>query len=145
MTNVSALASSALLAAVGGYADTKPFWDGTREGRLMLQYCTRACRYQFYPRPASVYSGRRTLQWREASGRGRLVAWTVDRISPAAAGESPRILAFVDLDEGVRLLTWLVDCEPTRLAAGQPLVLRWVPLADGLQWPAFAPPPAAGG
>lgn len=128
-----------ITAAIGRYMETAPFWQATREGRLLLQFCTQAGRFQCYPRPGSVFSGKPTLEWRPASGRGRLAAWTVDRITPVAEGAAPRIQALVDLDEGVRLLTWLVDCAPDRLRAGQPLQLRWVALDDGLQWPAFTP------
>lgn len=124
---------------IGRYTDTAPFWDGAAQGRLMLQYCTVTSRYQFYPRPASIHSGRHTLQWRQAGGRGRLAAWTVDRISASPAGEPPRIHAYVDLDEGVRILTWLVDCDASTLAVGQAVALRWVPLPGELQWPAFTP------
>lgn len=127
--------------AIGRYMDTAPFWQATRDGKLLLQFCTHAGRFQWYPRPTSVFGGRDTLEWREASGRGRLAAWTVDRISNDSAGASaaPRIQALVDLDEGVRLLTWLVECTPDALVVGQPLQLHWVTLADGLQWPAFTP------
>lgn len=125
-------------ASIGRYMHTEPFWEGARAGRLMLQYCTATSRYQFYPRPTSAYSGRHTLQWRQATGRGRLAAWSVDRLS-ATGGVPPRIHAYVDLDEGVRLLTWLVDCDPGALTLDQPLEVRWVPLPDGQQWPAFTP------
>jgi uncharacterized OB-fold protein len=123
---------------VGRYMDTAPFWQASGQGRLLLQFCTRSGRAQFYPRPTGIHSGRRSLEWREASGRASLVAWTVDRMSPATPGEPPRIQALVDLEEGVRLLTWLVDAQPGELVAGQPLALRWVPLSDVMQWPAFA-------
>lgn len=137
----SSLTGASVTGAIGGYMDSAPFWQATREGRLLLQYCTRSGRFQCYPRPGSVFSGEPTLAWREACGRGRLAAGTVDRITPVAEGTAPRIQALVDLDEGVRLLTWLVDCAPERLRASQPLQLRWVALDDGLHWPAFTPAP----
>lgn len=133
------MSSFSLTCAIGRYMESGPFWQATREGRLLLQFCTASRRFQWYPRPASAFTGRPTLEWRAASGRGRLAAWTVDRINPPPAGAEPRIQAFVDLDEGVRLATWLVDCTPAQLAIGQPVQLRWVALEDGLQWPAFTP------
>jgi uncharacterized OB-fold protein len=119
--------------------DTGPFWAASRERRLLLQYCQQSGRYQAYPRPGSVFTGRRQLGWRQAVGRGRLVTWTIDRVSPPAPGAAPRVHALVDLEEGVRLLTWLEACEPAALRAGMPLKLHWVALADGLNWPAFEP------
>jgi uncharacterized OB-fold protein len=125
--------------AQAAYMDTTPFWQATREGRLLLQYCTRTGCYQFYPRPTSIHSGRRSLQWRQASGRATLVAWTVDRMSGVSPGRAPRIQALVDLEEDVRLLTWLVGAQPAGLVPGQALVLHWVAAGEGLQWPAFTP------
>lgn len=124
---------------LGPYMDSSPFWEGARSHRLMLQYCSTSGRYQFYPRPTSVFTGRKSLEWRAASGKGRLAAWTVDRISPTTAGSEPRIHAFVDLDEGARMLTWLVDCRSTELRAGMALALRWTASPDGRPWPTFAP------
>lgn len=120
------------------YMDTAPFWAATREGRLLLQYCPETGRFQHFPRPGSVFTGSRRLAWREASGRGSLAGWTVDRIS-AASPEGPRIHALVDLEEGVRWLTWLVDCQPEALRTALPVTVRWIRIDDSRSWPAFAP------
>lgn len=121
------------------YMDTAPFWAAAREHRLLLQYCPISGRYQFYPRPGSIFTGRRQLEWREATGKGRLAAWTVDRMAPVIHHALPRIQVYVDLDEGVRLLTWLVDSEPKELTPGMRVQVRWVDLEDGRRWPAFTP------
>ncbi len=122
--------------------DTTPFWAGTREQRLMLQYCPQARRFQHFPRPGSSYTGLRRLEWRQVSGQGVLAAWTVERTE---APQAARIQALVDLREGVRMLSWLVDCEPAALRCGMPVQVRWVPLEGACQWPAFAPAPAHSG
>ena len=51
---------------------TTPFWEAAKEGRFLLQYDPAAGKYQFWPRPVSVHSGSRKLEWRESSGRGKL-------------------------------------------------------------------------
>lgn len=125
------------------YMDTAPFWDGAQEGHLMLQYCKASGRWQAYPRPGSVYTGQRRLEWRAASGLGTLCSWTVDRMAPDSAGGSPRIQALVDLAEGPRLLTWLVGedsrLDPASLHTGQPVQVAWVEIEGGRRWPAFRP------
>lgn len=121
------------------YMDTRTFWQGAREGRLLLQFCKRTGRFQFYPRPTSVFSGQRDLEWRPASGRATLAAWSLDRLSALTPDGTPRVQALVDLEEDVRLLTWLIVKHPAGLFPGQALVLHWVAAADGLQWPAFTP------
>lgn len=137
---MSAQASHTLASAIGTYMDTAPFWVAAREQRLLLQYCTQSNRYQSFPRPGSVFTGTRQLQWREASGKGRLASWTVNRIPDHGAPDTaPRIHALVDLAEGVRLLSWLVNCDAASLRSGILLKVHWVELDKGIQWPAFEP------
>lgn len=121
------------------YIDTAPFWDGAREGRLMVQYCPGSSRWQAYPRPASVYTGLRRIEWRAASGRGELASWTIDRLAAPAPGQTPRVQALVDLEEGPRFLTWLHECDPALLRVRQAVRVHWVELPDGRRWPAFRP------
>ena len=59
---------------------TREFWEGAKQGKLMLQYCKDAKKFQFYPRPVSIYTGSRNLEWREVSGKGRIYACTVIRV-----------------------------------------------------------------
>ncbi len=125
-----------------GYIDTAPFWEGAREGRLMVQYCPATHRWQAYPRPASVYTGLRQLEWRAASGRGVLASWTVDRMAAPAPGHSPRVHALVDLAEGPRLVTWLHEPDLSQLRIGQRVRVHWVELPDGRRWPAFRSEPS---
>ena len=121
------------------YTDTKPFWDGVRQGKLMLQYCTEAKKFQYYPRPVSIYTGRRTLEWREVSGMGSIYACTVVRIpGPGLDGRLPLCVATVELDEGVRMIANIVNCAPEDLAIGKRVMLAWDRLTDEQQYPAFA-------
>lgn len=90
--------------ASGHYMDTAPFWAGTRERRLLAQFCTQTGRWQAYPRPGSIYTGRREMEWRELTGDGVLASWTVDRMDAPAASGAPRTQAWVDLNEGLRIL-----------------------------------------
>lgn len=120
------------------YTDTKPFWDGVKAGKLMIQYCTEAQKFQFFPRPVSIYTGRRTLEWREASGKGTIYAFTVVRIpGPGLEGRLPLCVATVELDEGVRMIANIIDCAPEDLAIGKRVKLGWDRLTDEQQYPAF--------
>lgn len=120
------------------YVDTAPFWKGIREGKLVLQYCTEAKKFQHYPRPVSIYTGRRTLEWREVSGNGVIYACTVVRIpGPGLEGRLPLCAATVELDEGVRMIANILDCTPEQLAIGKRVKLAWDRLTDEQQYPAF--------
>jgi len=46
------------------------------EKRLLLQYDPEAQKYRFYPRGLSLHTGKRNLEWREASGKGTLYSYT---------------------------------------------------------------------
>jgi uncharacterized OB-fold protein len=120
------------------YTDTKPFWDGVRAGKLVIQYCTEAKKFQHYPRPVSIYTGRRTLEWREVSGKGSIYAFTVVRIpGPGLDGRLPLCVATVELDEGVRMIANIIGCAPEDLAIGKRVKLGWDRLTDEQQYPAF--------
>jgi uncharacterized OB-fold protein len=120
------------------YTDTKPFWDGVRAGKLVIQYCTEAKKFQHYPRPVSIYTGRRTLEWREVSGKGSIYAFTVVRIpGPGLEGRLPLCVATVELDEGVRMIANIIGCAPEDLAIGKRVKLGWDRLTDEQQYPAF--------
>lgn len=120
------------------YVDTRPFWEGARQGKLVLQYCTEAKKFQHYPRPVSIYTGRRTLEWREVSGKGKIYATTVVRIpGPGLDGRLPLCVATVELDEGVRMIANVLDCTPEQLKIGLPVVLAWDHLDPEHPYPAF--------
>jgi uncharacterized OB-fold protein len=120
------------------YVDTRPFWDGVAQGKLVLQYCTVANKFQHYPRPVSIFTGRKTLEWREVTGDGVIYACTTVRIpGPGLDGRLPLCVATVELDEGVRLIANILDCAPEQLAIGKRVKLAWDPLADGKRYPAF--------
>ena len=125
---------------IGSYLDTSEFWDGARNGKLMLQYCTETNHFQHYPRPVSIFTGRKTLEWREASGMGTVYSWTVTRSAwPGNEERVPYICAYVDLDENVRFLCNLVDCSEEDVHIGMRVAVRWDRMSDEINYPDFAP------
>jgi uncharacterized OB-fold protein len=143
-------------------AESGPFWEATREGTLLVQWCTSCDRGIFYPRFFCPYcgaagpggsaadqsgqsggSGGSTLEWRTASGRAIVHAATVEH-NPAATGATfshgePYVVALVDLDEGVRMMTNIVGCAPEDVRPGMAVTVTWEPLSDGRQLPLFTP------
>lgn len=94
--------------------DSKPWWDGLAEGRLLLPRCLNCGRYWFPPSPTCPACGADHFEWASASGRGSLYSWVVVRraLHPAFADDVPYTVVAVDLDEGPRVLG--------RLLVGQP-------------------------
>lgn len=122
------------------YVETKPFWDAAKEHKLLLQYDTEVGRYQWVPRPVSIYTGKRTLEWREATGKGKLYSWTLSHVAwPGHAGRAPYMCALIELDEGVRMLANLVNFEGVALSDGLAVEVVWETLSDDFEYPQFQP------
>jgi uncharacterized OB-fold protein len=100
--------------------ETKPFWDATKAGRLVLPRCLRCAFVIWYPRPFCPECGHAHVEWFEASGQGSIYSFTTVRRGEGAFRDTPYyVLAFVELLEGPRVLTNLIDCDPTQLRIGQ--------------------------
>lgn len=97
-------------------------------------------KYQHYPRPISIYTGKRNLEWREVSGKGFVYAVTVTRRGPPAfKGQEPYLVATIELDEGVRFLTQIVNCNLEDARVGMRVRVRWRTLSDQFSFPVFEP------
>lgn len=122
-------------------ADTQPFWDGAREGKLLVRRCLDCAHTYFYPRPfcPSCWSDR--VEWVEASGRAELYTWSVVRHNdlPPFAQRVPYVAAIVELEEGPRMMTNVVDCDFDALAAGLPLEVEYREISDDVTIPVFTP------
>ena len=111
---------------------SQPMWDAAKQGKLLLQYDRKAGKYQFFPRPLALYSGSDEVEWREASGKGKLYAWTLVHV-PVRGLEDvvPYVAAAVELDEGVRVMARLIDCDPKALKPGQRVQVAWDKAGEG--------------
>jgi uncharacterized protein len=120
------------------YVYTEPFWAAARERKLFLQFCTDTNRFQHYPRPVSIYSGGRNLEWREVSGKGRIYACTVLRVGrPEVAARLPLQIATIELDEGVRIIGNIIDSRVEDIKIDAPVIVAWDMLDGGAPYPAF--------
>ncbi|MCZ6464253.1 MAG: Zn-ribbon domain-containing OB-fold protein [Proteobacteria bacterium] len=122
---------------------SKPFWDATRERRLVLQWCRDCDAPVHYPREACPRCLSASLEWRAASGRGEVYAVSIMHRpgNPGMADRVPYTVALVDLDEGARLMTNVVGCKPSDVRVGMRVAVTWEPLRDGRALPLFEPAP----
>jgi uncharacterized OB-fold protein len=119
---------------------SKPFWDATREKKLLLQYDPAIGKFQFYPRATSIYTGRRNLEWRESAGMGAVHSFTIARRArPPFQGKEPFFIAVVTLDEGVNVMGNMVDCGMNEMKIGLRVKPYWSPLPDGTHLLMFTP------
>jgi uncharacterized OB-fold protein len=126
------------LPRVNVYMNTKPFWDAAKEGKLVIQYCQDTGKPQFFPRPVSLATGKRNLEWRQVSGRGKVYSFTTTYSAwPGHEDRVPYICALVELDEGVRMLVNLLNCNSEEVEIGMPVKLCWEKLSEDINYPAF--------
>ncbi len=123
------------------YNFSKPFWEATREKKLLVQYCKVAGKYQTYVRPTSIFTGRRRdLEWREVSGRGELFSYTVAVRGPHEfRGHEPYLVVSVKLDVGVLFIANMVNCAMEDVHIGMNVAPYWHPLGDGRHLLMFQP------
>jgi len=92
-----------------------PFWEGAKEGKLMLPRCTTCNRVHFYPRIICPHCHSSEIEWFEASGEGHLHTFAVQhRGFGGWAEEAPFITAYIDLQEGDRMMTVLRGVDPLK-------------------------------
>ena len=119
---------------------SRAYWDATREKRLLVQFDKRSGKHQFFPRAASIYTGRRDLEWREVSGRGEVFSYTVAcRARPPFQGHEPFLIALVTLDEGVNVMANIVNCSREQIRIGLRVKPFWTPLPNGTHLLMFEP------
>lgn len=127
--------------------EAKPYWEGARDGKLMIPKC-RACGKAFlYPRVLCPFCASREIDWIQASGRGRLYSFEIAHqiLNKAFKVRTPVVLAMVELEEGPRLLTNLVEVEPdpATLRCDMPVEVVFEKLTDQVSLPMFRPAKAA--
>jgi len=119
---------------------TAPFWDATRERRLLVQWCLDCDTSVFYPREVCPGCLGTHLEWREASGDGTLYSFTVNHLSPdPTGGDGPFTIGLVELTEGPRMMTNVVGLPLDDLEVGMELRVTWDELTDGRHYPMFEP------
>lgn len=119
--------------------DSKPFWDGLKEHRILLQTCANCGKKRHYPRPVCDGCHSMEYDWTEASGRGTIHSWT-ETHHPFHIGfkaEVPYILVTVDLEEGVRLQSQLIGAKLQDLEIGLPVQAVFADAAEGIVLPYF--------
>ncbi len=123
--------------------DTQPFWEATKEHKLMYQVDRTNGKVVFFPRRHSPYSGSSDLEWRESKGEGVVYSYSVVRLNrhPAFAEMGPYAVAYVDLDEGFRILTNITGvADPVNdVKIGMRVKVKWEDQESGISLPLFQP------
>lgn len=120
-------------------ADTQFFWDGCKDGRLLIQRCDGCGTLRHPPRPMCPQC--HSLEWTaiEASGRGTVYSFVMPRHPAMPFLDDDYIVALIELEEGTRLVSNLVDVAPEDAAIGMPVRVRFDAFDGDVVLPMFAP------
>lgn len=121
--------------------DTEPFWNATKEHRLIVQRCGECGAHRFPPSPLCPQCRSWTFDWFELDGKGTVYSWIVVRhaVTKGTMLEVPYAVALVDLEPGIRMPTRLVDCDVDSIVAGMPVVVEYIELTPEITLPTFRP------
>jgi hypothetical protein len=121
--------------------DTKPFWDGCLEGRLLLQRCAGCGAYRHPPSPICSHCLSDAHEWVPASGRGSIYTFVVVREARGRGWDKlvPYVLAVVALEEGPRILTNVTNVVPEAVAIGMAVEVDFAELDGTTKLPLFQP------
>ncbi len=120
---------------------SEAFWEGAREGKLLLQHCKSCGAMIFYPRKFCPECWSAEIGWKEASGRATIYTFSTayDMVEPRFWTDIPYTIAYVDLKEGPRMMTRIVECAPADIKIGMEVEVVFHKLDDKFFLPYFRP------
>jgi len=103
------------------------FYDHLREGRLTTTQC-RKCEHITWPPKvvACCECMSDNLEWIDFPPKGKIYAFTVQKVGIPPGFSSPLITALIDFDNGVRVISTLVDTDPDELNVGDDVIMKVV-------------------
>lgn len=119
--------------------ENRPFWEGCRQGTLLLQYCDQCQQHQFYPRLYCMHCGADSVRWVSASGRGVIYSYTIihQNKSPEFVQDTPYNVAVIQLAEGPRLMSNIVETDLAELRIDLPVTVVFDAVSEVIHLPRF--------
>lgn len=120
-------------------ADTTAFWQGGRDGRLLIHHCAPCARYFHPPAPVCPHCASFDVAPKAVSGNAKVLSHTINHQQWLPGLEVPYVVAIVALDDqpGLQLVSNVVGCPAEEVYIDMPLrvtFLRqedvWLPLFE---------------
>lgn len=119
------------------YDDSKPFWEGLKKKKLLLQHCNDCQKYIFYPRQLCPHCFSENIEWVESSGEGVIHSYTVvHRPLPQFKDEAPYVVGLIELKEGVRMISRIIGSRE-EISIGESVTVVYKNIDDDLVLPYF--------
>ena len=117
--------------------DTEHYWQGLRDGKLLIQQCT-ACQTLRHP-PQPMCEKCQSIEWDtiESEKTGAIYSYTTIEYPEIPPFDYPNSIVLVDLDEGVRIAAQLQGTKPNDIVIGARVKADIQEVQDGLSLPIF--------
>lgn len=127
--------------------EAQPFWEGTRAGKLLYQYCEDCTSIQFPFQTLCRKCLGANLSARASTGRGTIFTFSTVHRAPLNVFRSdiPYIVALIEMEEGFRLFSSLRGAREKDIRIGTMVSVVFQDY-DGWSLPRFElvePPPTA--
>jgi uncharacterized OB-fold protein len=103
------------------------YFEGTAQGELRIRHC-RSCDSLFrFAHAWCPQCWSADLDFKVASGRGRIETFTVVHQAPYPSFEDriPYVIVLIELEEGVRIMSNIVHCDPGEVAIGSQVAVTY--------------------
>ena len=114
--------------------ETAVYWESAKNGKLLVKTCKACGKLHYYPRTICPHCLSSGTDWVEASGKGTIYTYSVMRRT-----ETPYVIAYVTLEEGVTMLSNIVECDVDGVAVGQTVEVVFRDTEGGHSLPVFRP------
>lgn len=120
-------------------AETRPFWTGGAVGELRINQCADCSLYFHPPAPVCRHCASRNVAPTAVSGRGKVIAFTVNHQPWTPELAEKYLVAVIELEEqaGLQLMSNVVGCDPESVQVGMPVKVTfeqvedvWIPLFE---------------
>ena len=119
---------------------SRPFWEGTRAGRLLVPKCGDCAFYRWTPQPACPRCLSEDFEWAEVSGRGDIYSFSVvHRSSDPIVFPDPYVVAVIRLEEGPAMLSTIGGCPSEEVRVGMPVEVTFEKVSDDITLYPFRP------
>jgi uncharacterized OB-fold protein len=120
--------------------DSKPFWDGCAEHKLLVQHCSDCNTARFPPLPLCHRCRSWDFEWVETT-RGYLRSWVViDKAVIGMLGDQiPYTVGLVDVGDGSNMPCNIIGADPDDLTVDMAVTVVFQATEGGPSLPAFTP------
>jgi uncharacterized OB-fold protein len=118
---------------------SRPYWEGARNGQLLIQRCNACSELWHPPSPACPACQSFDYEWAPMSGSGTVFGYTIvaHPVHPAVVDKVPYVIAQVRLTEGPFVVANIIDSPQDQVRVGAPVQVTFQEVAPGHVLPQF--------